>query len=71
MGCCGPDYPSPKLHEIRGLKMYRAREEIAKPVDMVDVFRPKEELYGFVERAIAIGAKLLWGQIGVYEEAAA
>ena len=66
-----PVNPNPKLTEIRGLKVYRSLEEIDKPVDMVDVFRPKEELYGFAERAIAIGAKVLWGQIGVYDDRAA
>jgi uncharacterized protein len=35
------------------------------------VFRPKEELYSFAERAIAIKAKVLWGQIGVYDDRAA
>jgi predicted CoA-binding protein len=57
--------------EIRGLKVYRSLEEIDKPVDMVDVFRPKEEFFGFAEKAIAIGAKVLWGQIGVYDDKAA
>ena len=38
---------------------------------MVDVFRPKEELYGIAEQAIAIGAKVLWGQIGIYDDEAA
>ena len=38
---------------------------------MVDVFRPKEELYGIAEQAIEIGAKVLWGQIGVYDDKAA
>ena len=66
-----PVNPNPKLAEIRGLKVYRSLEEIDKPVDMVDVFRPKEELYGFAEKAIAIKAKVLWGQIGVYDDAAA
>ena len=66
-----PVNPNPKLEEIRGLKVYRSLEEIDKPVDMVDVFRPKEELYGVAEKAIAIGVKVLWGQIGVYDDAAA
>ena len=66
-----PVNPNPKVTEIRGLKVYNALEEIEKPVDMVDVFRPKEELYGIVEKAIAIKAKVLWGQIGVYDDAAA
>jgi len=66
-----PVNPNPKVTEIRGLKVYRSLEEIDKPVDMVDVFRPKEELFGFAERAIAINAKVLWGQIGVYDDDAA
>src|SRR6056297_1615805 len=45
--------------------------EIRRPVDMVEVFRPKEELYGIAEQAIAIDAKVLWGQIGVYDDRAA
>lgn len=66
-----PVNPNPRLKEIRGLKVYHSLEEIDKPIDMVDVFRPKEELYGIAEQAIAIGAKVLWGQIGVYDDAAA
>ena len=66
-----PVNPNPNITEIRGLRAYRSLEEIDKPVDMVDVFRPKEELYGFAERAIAIGAKVLWCQIGVYDDNAA
>ena len=42
--------------------------DIDRPVDMVEVFRPKEEFYGIAEQAIAIGAKVLWGQIGVYDD---
>ena len=38
---------------------------------MVDVFRPKEELYYIAEKAISVGAKVLWGQIGVYDDKAA
>ncbi|RLJ98899.1 CoA-binding protein [Ruegeria conchae] len=66
-----PVNPNPKISEIRGLKVYHSLEEIDKHVDMVDVFRPKEEFYAFAEKAIAIGAKVLWGQIGVYDDQAA
>ena len=66
-----PVNPSPKTVEIRGLRVYRSLQEIERPIDMVDVFRPKEELYRFAEEAIAIGAKVLWGQIGVYDDRAA
>jgi len=66
-----PVNPNPNLSEIRGLKVYHSLEDIDKPVDMVDVFRPKDELFGIAEKAIAMGAKVLWGQIGVYDDAAA
>ena len=66
-----PVNPNPKLTEIRGLKVYHSLQEIDRLVDMVDVFRPKEELYAIAEQAIEIGAKVLWGQIGVYDDKAA
>jgi predicted CoA-binding protein len=66
-----PVNPDPRLTEIRGIKVYRSLAEIDRPVDMVEVFRPKEEFCGIAEQAIAIGAKVLWGQIGVYDDAAA
>ncbi|MFD1160587.1 CoA-binding protein [Roseovarius aestuarii] len=66
-----PVNPNPKVTEIRGIKVYHSLAEIDRPVDMVEVFRPKEELYGFAEQAIDIGAKVLWGQIGVYDNKAA
>jgi len=66
-----PVNPNPKLTEIRGIKVYHSLAEIDQPVDMVEVFRPKEEFFGFAEQAIAIRAKVLWGQIGVYDDKAA
>ncbi len=66
-----PVNPNPKLKEIRGIPVFHSLEEIDRPVDMVEVFRPKEELFAITEKAIAIGAKVIWGQIGVYDDAAA
>ena len=66
-----PVNPNPNISEIRGLKVYHSLEEIEKPIDMVDVFRPKGELYSIAEKAIAVRAKVLWGQIGVYDDKAA
>ncbi|HSM40305.1 MAG TPA: CoA-binding protein [Afifellaceae bacterium] len=66
-----PVNPNPRVTEIRGIRVYHSLEEIDRPVDMVEVFRPKEELYGIAEKAVAIGAKVLWGQIGVYDDRAA
>ena len=66
-----PVNPNPKLSEIRGIPVVRSLKDIDRPVDMVEVFRPKEELYTITEQAIEIGAKVLWGQIGVYDDRAA
>ena len=66
-----PINPNPKITEIRGLRVYRSLKEIDKQIDMVEVFRPKNELYGIAEQAIEVGAKVLWGQIGVYDDKAA
>ena len=60
-----PVNPRPGLKEIRGLKVYSSLDQIDRPVDMVEVFRKPEDLYSIAEEAIAIGAKVLWGQIGV------
>ncbi|NNE88615.1 MAG: CoA-binding protein [Silicimonas sp.] len=66
-----PVNPNPNLTEIRGIPVCHSLEEIDRPVDMVEVFRPKEEFFAITERAIAIGAKVIWGQIGVYDDRAA
>jgi uncharacterized protein len=66
-----PVNPNPNLTEIRGIPVFHSLQEIDRPVDMVEVFRPKEELYAITEQAIAIGAKVLWGQIGVHDDRAA
>ncbi len=66
-----PVNPNPRVTEIRGLRTYRSLQEIDRPVDMVEVFRPSEELYGIAEQAIAIGASVLWAQIGVHDDRAA
>ena len=66
-----PINPRPGLEDIRGMKVYPDLSSIDRPVDMVEVFRKSEDLYGIAEQAIAIGAKVLWGQIGVINHDAA
>ena len=58
-------------NEIRGLKVYESLAAIDEPVDMVQVFRDSSALPGIAQEAIDVGAKVLWGQIGVYHEEAA
>tara|TARA_S200000501_G_scaffold376324_1_gene430924 strand:- start:2374 stop:2823 length:450 start_codon:yes stop_codon:yes gene_type:complete len=66
-----PVNPKPGIKEIRNLKVYPDLKSIDRPVDMVEVFRKSEDLYGIAEEAILIGAKVLWGQIGVINHDAA
>lgn len=66
-----PINPRPGLEEIRGIKVYPTLAAVDRPVDMVEVFRRPEDLFGVAEEAIAIGAKVLWGQIGVVDHEAA
>src|SRR6478752_946338 len=62
---------NPSYQEVLGQKCYPTLTEIPEKVDIVDCFRKSEEIVPLAEDAIAIGAKALWMQIGVVNEAAA
>ena len=66
-----PINPRPGLTEIRGIKVFPNLAAIDRPVDMVEVFRKPDDLPGIAAEAIAIGAKVLWAQIGVRNDEAA
>lgn len=66
-----PVNPRPGVTEIRGLKVYPDLASIDRPVDMVEVFRRAEDLPEVARQAVAIGASVLWGQIGVKHPEAA
>ena len=66
-----PVNPRPGLETIRGLKVYPNLASVDRAVDMVEVFRKPEDLYDIAKQAIDIGAKVLWGQIGVIDHDAA
>jgi predicted CoA-binding protein len=62
---------NPKYGAILGEKCYRSLRDIPERVDMVDVFRKTQDVPPIADEAIAIGAKVLWQQLGVRNEAAA
>ena len=66
-----PINPRPGLEEIRGLKVYPSLEAVGRPIDMVDVFRRAQDLPQVAREAANVGAKVLWGQIGVKNAEAA
>ena len=55
-----PGYP-----EILGEKCYKSLREVPGKVDIVDCFRRSAEIPAIADDAIAIGAKVLWMQLGV------
>ena len=62
---------NPQYQEVLGQKCYASLREIPEKVDLVDVFRRTADVMPVAEDAIAIGARVLWQQLGVKNEAAA
>lgn len=56
---------NPAYEAVLGERCYKALADIPEKVDVVDCFRRSEEIPALAEQAIAIGAKVLWMQLGV------
>ncbi|HXH00507.1 MAG TPA: CoA-binding protein [Sphingomicrobium sp.] len=56
---------------VHGEFIWRELAQIGDPIDMVDIFRKSSEVGPVVDEAIAAGAKAVWMQLGVVDEAAA
>ena len=61
---------NPNESEVLGEHAYARLEDIPFPVDLVDVFRRPELCLEPAEAAVRIGAKALWLQLGIENEAA-
>jgi len=62
---------NPAATEFLGERCCPSLAEIGEPVDVVDIFRRSSEAGAHVDEAIEIGAKAVWMQLGVIDEAAA
>ena len=56
---------NPAYQEVLGEKCYPSLRDVPERIDMVDCFRASSEIGPLADDAIAIGAKVLWMQLGV------
>ena len=62
---------NPNETEVFGAKAYATLREVPEKIDLVDIFRRSSEAGAAVDEAIAVGAKAVWLQEGVIDNAAA
>lgn len=61
---------NPAYDTVLGEKCYKSLAEVPERIDIVDCFRRSEEIPAIADEAIAIGAKVLWMQLGVTNDEA-
>jgi predicted CoA-binding protein len=66
-----PVNPQITGEHVHGEFVWRELSQIGDPIDMVDIFRNSEAAGAAVDEAITAGAKAVWMQLGVVNDAAA
>jgi predicted CoA-binding protein len=64
-------FVNPALTTVLGQPCFASLADIPDPIDMVDIFRKVSDIPAVVDEAIAIGAKSIWIQLGLVDEASA
>jgi predicted CoA-binding protein len=62
---------NPRYDEVLGERCYPDVRSVPEPIDIVDCFRKAEEIPAIADAAIAVGAKVLWMQLGIVNDEAA
>ena len=66
-----PVNPQITGEHVHGEFVFRDLDQLGDPIDIVDIFRRSDAVGPIVDQAIAIGAKAVWMQLGVVDDAAA
>ncbi|HEX2805443.1 MAG TPA: CoA-binding protein [Kineosporiaceae bacterium] len=61
----------PRAESVHGVSGYRTLADVPGRIDVVDLFVRSDRVGPIVDQAIAVGAKAVWLQLGVIDEAAA
>ena len=64
-------FVNPVEREILGKPVYASLTDLPVVPDLVDVFRRSEDLPAVALEAIAVGARVFWGQLGLHSDEAA
>ena len=65
-------YPgNPMYDEVLGMTCYPSLADLPEVPDIVDIFRREDQIPGVVEEAIAVGASVVWFQLGLRHDEAA
>ncbi|HYG86554.1 MAG TPA: CoA-binding protein [Azospirillum sp.] len=66
-----PVNPGVAGQEVLGMPVYASLKDLPQAPDMVDIFRNAQAAGGITDEAIAVGAKVVWMQLGVRNDEAA